>query len=266
MKPEIVKVLKNLDFTEYEAKAYLALLEKSPLTGYGVALNSGVPRSKIYEVLDSMAERGDVIISYGTPLLYSPLPPKKLISRKQYEAETNLKTAHMSLEQYRVNTENRDNIWNIAGRSEILNKIREVINNAEVRILLEAWNEDAEELKAELKAASDKGVEIIILSHNEISFDFAKVYKKYIVEQMTSKEEKRWIAISSDEKEVVAGVVTLGNDSLAAWTIHPSLVIPINELIKRDIYIMEILKDHRKIIESSYGENLEKLFNRFLQH
>ncbi|MFF2857390.1 helix-turn-helix domain-containing protein, partial [Peribacillus sp. NPDC058002] len=44
MKENILDTLKNLNFTEYEAKAYLALLEESPLTGYAVAKNSGVPR------------------------------------------------------------------------------------------------------------------------------------------------------------------------------------------------------------------------------
>ncbi len=52
MKETILETLKNLNFTEYEAKAYLALLEESPLTGYAVAKNSGVPRSRIYEILD----------------------------------------------------------------------------------------------------------------------------------------------------------------------------------------------------------------------
>ncbi len=37
MKENILETLKNLNFTEYEAKAYLTLLEESPLTGYAVA-------------------------------------------------------------------------------------------------------------------------------------------------------------------------------------------------------------------------------------
>lgn len=41
MKENILDVLKNLNFTEYESKAYLALLEESPLTGYAVAKKIG---------------------------------------------------------------------------------------------------------------------------------------------------------------------------------------------------------------------------------
>ena len=56
MNNDILSILRQLDFTEYEAKAYLALLKDSPLSGYAVALHSGVPRSKIYEVLSNMEE------------------------------------------------------------------------------------------------------------------------------------------------------------------------------------------------------------------
>lgn len=46
MKENILDVLKNLNFTEYESKAYLALLEESPLTGYAVAKNRVFPGRK----------------------------------------------------------------------------------------------------------------------------------------------------------------------------------------------------------------------------
>ncbi|MDA4896313.1 TrmB family transcriptional regulator, partial [Streptomyces sp. MS2A] len=76
MKENILDVLKNLNFTEYESKAYLALLEESPLTGYAVAKKSGVPRSKIYEVLESLVIRGDIFVSYGNTPQYIPVPAK----------------------------------------------------------------------------------------------------------------------------------------------------------------------------------------------
>jgi HTH-type transcriptional regulator, sugar sensing transcriptional regulator len=75
------------DFTEYEAKAYLTLLEESPLTGYAVAKNSGVPRSRIYEVLDSLAMRGDILVSPGNTPQYVPVPAKELIKNRRIKAE-----------------------------------------------------------------------------------------------------------------------------------------------------------------------------------
>lgn len=48
MKETILETLKNLNFTEYEAKAYLTLLEESPLTGYAAAKKIPVYRVQKY--------------------------------------------------------------------------------------------------------------------------------------------------------------------------------------------------------------------------
>jgi hypothetical protein len=51
MNSDAVDKLMELGLAEYEAKAYLALLRESPITGHKLAELSGVPRSAIYEAL-----------------------------------------------------------------------------------------------------------------------------------------------------------------------------------------------------------------------
>ncbi|MDF2681470.1 MAG: hypothetical protein K0R47_2660 [Brevibacillus sp.] len=260
---DFIKVLQELHFTEYEAKAYLALLEKSPLTGYAVALHSGVPRSKIYEVLGGLAERGEVILSHDDPVLYTPLPPKELIAQRKRRTELHFQTAEVALEHFTSTAENRDHIWSITGREDILNRVKEVIKKTEGRILLELWAEDARELEAELAEASKRGVQIFIVAYGDIPFPFANVYQHDKSDDITAEYGGRWIVFSSDDKEIVAGIVSLGNDSRAAWTMHPGLVMPITEVIKHDLYIMEMMKEHRDVLEASFGPNLIDLRNRF---
>lgn len=96
----LVRTVQELGFTEYEAKAYLALLDESPLSGYKVAQNSGVPQSKVYEVLGGLVRRGAVLVKHGDPVQYAPLAPKELISRRRKEMEASLETAEESLERY----------------------------------------------------------------------------------------------------------------------------------------------------------------------
>jgi len=52
MSVDVLSGLQQLGFTAYEAKVYLALLAHPGSTGYEVARHSGVPRAKVYEVLD----------------------------------------------------------------------------------------------------------------------------------------------------------------------------------------------------------------------
>jgi sugar-specific transcriptional regulator TrmB len=260
---DLIKILQNLGFTEYEAKAYIALLNRSPMSGYAIALNSGVPRSKIYEVLEGLVGRGEVLASHGSPVLYTPLPPKELISLKRRKVEINFDAAEDALEDFEFNTENREIIWNITGREEILNRIREIILKANQRILLEIWGEDAECLREELYDASIRGVEIYIVSYGNMNYDFAQIYHHDHYEEITNEYGGRWVILSVDDREIVAGIISLGTDSRAAWTLHPGLVMPISEVIKHDIYILEIMKKHRAIMEEDFGPDLVYLRNRF---
>lgn len=241
MKPEIIITLKNLGFTEYEAKAYLALLEKSPLSGYGVALNSGVPRSKIYEVLDGMAQNGEVIISYGAPVLYAPLPPKELIDQRRNKTEENFNAAYNSLEDFSSRVEDRDNIWNISGYDEIINKVREIINNANESLLLEIWKEDLDKINHELAKAIKRKIKISIASREDVKLENAEVYKISVNNEEINDALGRSISICADDKEALTGVVSMGNESLAATSKNVGLTIPVSQIIKRSIFIAKSL-------------------------
>lgn len=264
MKAEVISILQQLDFTEYEAKAYLALLEKSPLSGYAISLNSGVPRSKIYEVLSGMVARSDILVSQENTPLYLPLSPAELIAQRKRRAEKTYHIAQNALQQFAVTAQNRENIWNIAGHEAIMARVKEEIKGARHRVLLEVWNDDALELGDELHAAAQRGVKILIVSYGELDFAFATVYQHYMPEEITHEYGGRWIVSSVDDRGIVAGIVSLGDDSRAAWTAHPGLVMPITEVIIHDMYIMEIMAVFGKELEAEFGPNLIKLRQKFL--
>ncbi|MDQ0888260.1 sugar-specific transcriptional regulator TrmB [Paenibacillus sp. V4I9] len=263
MKLEIIKMLQDLNFTEYEAKAYLALLDKSPLSGYAISLNSGVPRSKIYEVLSGMVERGEVMVSHEDPSLYTSLPPQELIRLKKSKIDSSFEAAETALAHYSYVSLNRENIWNITGFEAILSRAAEAVNRAAGRILLEIWTEEAKLLEPELRRAAERGVEILIVVYGELQFDFAQVYPHDSSEEITREYGGRWIVASIDDSEVVAGIVSLGTDSRAAWTMHPGLVMPITEVIIHDLYIHEIMQAHRETLEQTFGPNLIELRKRY---
>ncbi|MDO3409834.1 TrmB family transcriptional regulator [Saccharibacillus sp. CPCC 101409] len=263
MKPEIVHMLQELNFTEYEARAYLALLDKSPLSGYAISLNSGVPRSKIYEVLGGLVERGEVMVSHEEPALYTPLPPQELIRLKKRRAEASLEAAEAALEQYAYVASNRENIWNINGADAILSRAAETIRRAEGRVLLEIWPEEAKLLEPELRAAAGRGLDILMILYGELEFDFAQVYPHDSSAEITREYGGRWLVVSADDREVVAGIVSLGTDSRAAWTVHPGLVMPITEVIIHDLYIYEIMQAHRDTLEATFGPDLIELRKRY---
>jgi len=79
---QIIEDMKTLGFSEYEAKAYLKLLEEYPVNGYTVSKNSGIPRSRIYEVLESLKDKQIVFEQKKEKsTLYHPLDPKLLVKK-----------------------------------------------------------------------------------------------------------------------------------------------------------------------------------------
>jgi HTH-type transcriptional regulator, sugar sensing transcriptional regulator len=90
-----------------------------------------------------------------------------------------------------------------------------------------------------------------------------RVYLHYMGHEITEEYGGRWLVISGDDSEVVAGIVSLGKDSRAAWTMHVGLVMPITEVMIHDLYLMEIMEKHRELLEESFGENLINLRRKF---
>ncbi|NPA74826.1 MAG: TrmB family transcriptional regulator [Euryarchaeota archaeon] len=71
----IGRYLKELGLTQYEADAYIAILEKGLLTATECSAASGVPRPRCYDVLRSLMEKGLVRMEPGRPVRYSAIPP-----------------------------------------------------------------------------------------------------------------------------------------------------------------------------------------------
>lgn len=259
----MIDTLKSLGFTEYEAKAYLALLAESSVTGYAVAKHSGVPRSKIYEVLDNLVSRGDVIVSPGEPPLYCPLSAKELIQKKKRQTEEQLSRAEAELATMDKTMRDTENIWNITGYEAIKERLLDCIARAKSHILIEIWQEDFECVREALQVAAERGVRVIIVSYGDIDVDFAKVYPHAHSSGVTDEYGGRWVVFSADSKEVLTGVVSLDDKSRAAWSGHQGLVMPITEVVIHDLYIAELLNAYGDVLEETFGKGLTLLRQKF---
>jgi predicted transcriptional regulator len=70
-----------LGLTQYEAKVYLALMQRRFYTAAEVARVSTVPRQRIYDVLSSLFERGLVRIRQGGSMQYTAIDPQQAMDR-----------------------------------------------------------------------------------------------------------------------------------------------------------------------------------------
>jgi len=81
---EAVKALRMLGLTEYEARAYITLLELGEAEASEISRSSGIPRTRIYDVLSKLESRGLIQGVRGSrPILYMAMPPSKALNPKK---------------------------------------------------------------------------------------------------------------------------------------------------------------------------------------
>ncbi|HEY6961032.1 MAG TPA: helix-turn-helix domain-containing protein [Gaiellaceae bacterium] len=86
-----VTPLTALGLTGYEASAYVALTRRGRATGAEVARLAGLPRQRIYDVLDGLVGRGFATIEPGRPARYTAVAPREavaaLVAQRRVELE-----------------------------------------------------------------------------------------------------------------------------------------------------------------------------------
>ncbi|MXR41861.1 TrmB family transcriptional regulator [Halobaculum sp. WSA2] len=74
-------LLDPLDLTEYEERALEHLLELGRTTAPDLSEATGIPKARIYGVLDELADSGYLKVIPGRPKQYQPKPPEEILDR-----------------------------------------------------------------------------------------------------------------------------------------------------------------------------------------
>ncbi len=73
--------LKTIGLNKYERNLWVALLSRGSSTAGELSDISNVPRSRCYDVLESLADRGFVMVQPGKPMKYVAIPPREALER-----------------------------------------------------------------------------------------------------------------------------------------------------------------------------------------
>ncbi len=76
-----------LGLTRYEAAAYLCLLERPELAPAAIAARAGLPRQRVYDVLDSLAAKGLCLARQGEARTFSAVAPDAALEALARERE-----------------------------------------------------------------------------------------------------------------------------------------------------------------------------------
>jgi predicted transcriptional regulator len=236
-------LLQELGFSEYEARAYVALLQRSPLNGYELAKASGLPRANVYSVLQKLEERG-AVVRYDSPsgARYAPLPPAALTGRIGKRFQGLLDAAQRSLDEVSSPTEHAY-VWNARGYTVLLEQARELVGQTTERLLVVIWPAEARALAEPLAQAEARGVEIVTLCPTACADACGGCRGQIYRYSLTLEQPTRWLVLVPDGAELLAGEIGAGDDTLAVRTRQRLLVDLASWYIRHSIALAAVLSD-----------------------
>ena len=244
---KILNHLQNLDFSQYESKAYLALLKQGQVTGYELAKNSGIPASKIYAVLSKLLEKEVILALDSEPVRYTPIPPDDIISRLHGNYKRTFDALRLGLNEIYQHGATDDNyIWNLSGYTEIMRRIIEFIDNAKSSLYLSVWDEEVEEISKTLRDAYQRGVKMSIVHYGEAHLGIKEEYRHGREHQIRQQRGARRIALEVDGDKVILAHFLENGDTDAIWTNNKGFILLARDYIIHDIYTIRIVEKFGK--------------------
>ena len=230
IKPELVKKIKDyFGLNIYETKVWLALLSKGIASAGEVAELSSVPRSRTYDVLESLEKQGFAIPKVGKPTKYIAVKPtivleklKKNTLSKANEKVKVLENLKGTKEYEELETLHSTSIipikreeisGAIKGKRKIYSHARQIMETAEKEVLICLPALELLDKKRVFNSLFDKlkqkNVNIKVVVNGEDK-DIKQISAKYNIKpQKTDLKSKFFIV---DKKQVLFNLTNSKND------------------------------------------------------
>jgi sugar-specific transcriptional regulator TrmB len=250
--------LTHLGLSEYEAKAYITLLKENPLTAYEVAKISGIPSSKIYEVIKKLEKRQIVQSIHGErSRMYIPVPPDEFIQNFRLAVEDNLQAIKNELMGIKIGMDT-SYTWHIKDYDSLILKAKRMLNTAQNTILFLTWPEELEKLLGTLQSAQNREINIAVVHYGATNVKVGQIYRHPVQDTIYAERGVRGFSIVADSKEALIGKIDdYGTEAI--WSMNEGFVIMVEDYIRHDIYFMKIAERFIPLLRERFGERYEKL-------
>ncbi len=245
------KLRTSFDLNIYEVKIWTALLSRGVASAGELADISGVPRSRSYDVLETLEKKGFVLMKLGKPIKYLAVKPEEVIKRVRRTVEDRAKEHVTDLEKihetpiykemellYKQGIEKvdaTDMSGLLKGRKNIHDHLKTLVANAEKSLTIvttqNGFIRKTDSLKSALKRAKERGVKIRIAAPVDSNMVAEEIKKLAEVRKITGQKARFVIA---DGKSVL---FMLANDEevheaydLGVWVSTPFFANALEQL------------------------------------
>ncbi len=192
--------LKAIGLNKYQRNLWAALLSRGASTAGELSDISNVPRSRCYDVLQSLADWGFIVVQPGKPMKYVAVPPAEAFERAKRKIHDNAKELTEKIERIKksdvlkeLEKVHKDSLkviqpedlsGSLKGRYAMMQQMETMLKNAKKSVKLvttsNGLQDIAEHHLSYIKKAADSGVAIRIAAPvNKQTMELAKQLAKY---------------------------------------------------------------------------------------
>lgn len=156
-KDQLVEALLAYGLNEYEARAYLALLQHGPAVAGEISRRSGIPRPRVYDTLQRLIEQTLVTEHGGAPRRYAPLPLDDFLHQVSSQFRRRQELLKSSLEAPASEHRN-EGLFHVHDEMPLLRAAEDMIDGARTHVQLLASGPDVASWVRALAEARERGV------------------------------------------------------------------------------------------------------------
>ena len=267
MTDEMIFLLKTFGFTESESRVYVALLESGSCTGYEVSKISAVPRSKVYGVLESLVQKGAVVLTRrDKKIFYNAQPVSEVsdvIKKKVTENLTKLEEAAEKI----GDPESNEDIWNLYSMDAVKIKIYKMLNGAAQEICIQIWADELDPCIEDCLVKKQKELGKVLVVLYDLSGKYQtkvkNVYKHGFEQEKLDELGNRWLIVTVDGRETLSASIKDNGKVDATYTKNSRMVFFAKEYTLHDAYSLKLIDHLKKQVTTEFGEDMKALRNVF---
>ena len=238
---ELIEKLKDIGLSGNEAKVYITLVKKFPLTGYEISKMANIQQARAYDALKSLEAKQIVLPSNTKPVSYTPIKPKELTKRFKRKINSTIDYLEKKLPTIKENS--IEPIVPISGNANAHEKIIELIQSAKKEIFLLISSSDHKFFEQPLLDAYNRGVEIKILGYDNFGAALGQIFIQSPMSVLDNKNNLKTILLAIDNTEGLYGALKPNpnsGDVELIWSQNPDIVYLIKSYITHSMYLTDI--------------------------
>ena len=263
MAEDINEILQRFGFTQYESKAYQALVRSGSSNASSISKTSGIPRARIYDTLESLVEQGIVMTEENAEGLktYTCLPVSVFLEKIRNGWLTDFSIAEKELKVIENQGEKQDTyISTLRGKDNILAYCRILIRRAKKQLILSLWDTMYNELLPDLQEAVQNGCRVRGITF-EVSQPLEGLSSHRLNAYMASLRSENWFILSIDRNELLYGH-SAERDSKAFYTDDAVHIYLLEDYVWHDVLVNRLIKKQGSPLDNWIIPEMEEFFNR----